>query len=209
MTQQTTATPSTPTDVWAALKEGNERFATDETLAPNRDTARRQSLTAGQNPVAAVIACSDSRVPVELLLDAGFGDVFVIRNAGGCIDSSVAGSVDFAVQDLGVSLVLFLSHERCGAVGTAIQGVNSAKLPTGLTRVFVEKIAPSVLTAQADGPVDSSEIERTHARVTATHLLDRIPSLRKGIDDGTVGLVGARYRLEDGRVETVYENFGG
>lgn len=208
MTELTTHDLSTPAGVWAALKEGNERFATDQTLAPNRDSARRQSLTAGQNPIAAVIACSDSRVPVELLLDAGFGDVFVIRNAGGCIDSSVSGSVEFAVEDLGVSLVLFLSHERCGAVGAAIQGVNSAALPTNLTRVFVEKIAPSVITAQANGEVDRSEIERTHAKVTAEHLIARIPALRSSIEAGTVAVVGARYRLEDGRVETVYENFG-
>lgn len=208
MTEQTELDPSTPTEVWAALKVGNERFATDRTLAPHRDSARRSALTSGQNPFAAVIACSDSRVPVELLFDAGFGDVFVIRNAGGCIDSSVSGSVEFAVEDLGVSLVLFLSHERCGAIGAAIQGVNSAALPTNLTRVFVEKIAPSVISAQADGPVDAAEIERTHAKVTAEHLIDRIPALRKGIDEGTVAMVGARYRLEDGRVETVYENFG-
>ena len=74
--------------------------------------------------------------------------------------------------------------------------------------MFVEKIAPSVISAQADGPVDAAEIERTHAKVTAEHLIDRIPALRKGIDEGTVAMVGARYRLEDGRVETVYENFG-
>lgn len=189
--------------MWGSLTAGNERFAADETATPNRDLERRAQIREGQNPVAAVIACSDSRVPVELLFDAGFGDIFVIRTAGGCVDSAVSASVEYAVDALGVPLVVFLSHEKCGAVGAAVAAVDNAEVPTGLTRVFVEKIAPSVIEARAAGKTDPDAIESEHARIMAQHLEDRVPSIRaKG-----AGVVGARYRLEDGRVETVYEHF--
>ena len=82
--------------MWDELLAGNERFATDATTTPNRDPHRREEIRGGQDPIAVVIACSDSRVPVELLFDAGFGDIFVIRTAGGCVDAAVSASVEYA-----------------------------------------------------------------------------------------------------------------
>ncbi|WP_095660670.1 carbonic anhydrase [Corynebacterium glaucum] len=197
-------TSMTSREVWDALLAGNERFATDNLATPHRDTSRRNEIISGQDPIAAVVACSDSRVPVELLFDAGLGDIFVIRTAGGCVDSAVSASVEYAVDVLGVPLVLFLSHEGCGAVGAAVKAVNNSEIPYGLTRVFVEKIAPSVIEAHSKGHTDPAEIEADHARIMAEHLEDRAPAVKaRG-----VGVVGARYRLDTGRVETVYEHFG-
>ncbi|MDY5786219.1 MULTISPECIES: carbonic anhydrase [unclassified Corynebacterium] len=201
------ADTTTPGSVWQKLLEGNARFA-DETLErPNSDHNRREELRGGQAPVAAILSCSDSRVPVEMLFDAGLGDIFVIRNAGGCVDAAVAGSLDFAVETLGVKLVVVLSHEACGAIGAAIRAVDEAHIPVGLQRVFVEKIAPSVIAAKACGHTERSEIEKEHAGFTAEHLVDRIPAIQAGIAAGDLGVVAARYRLEDGRVETVMEHF--
>lgn len=197
-------TAATPREVWELLKAGNERFATGNTADPHRDPETRQQLTAGQNPAVCVVGCSDSRVPVELLFDAGFGDIFVIRTAGGCVDSAVSASVEFAVEGLGVDLVLFLSHETCGAVGAAVSALESGEIPAGLTRLFVEKIAPSVAEARTRG----EQIEHAHARNGAEHLAARIPSVVAGLKQKKIGVVGARYRLSDGRVETTYENFG-
>lgn len=193
-----------PREVWELLAAGNERFATDSSISPHQDAEYRQQLTAGQNPAVCIVGCSDSRVPTEMLFDAGFGDIFVVRTAGGCVDSAVSASVEFAVSGLGVKLVLFLAHEACGAVAAATGALDSGEIPAGLTRVFVEKIAPSVVEAQARG----EQVEQAHARNGAEHLAARIPSVVKGLQDGTVGVVGARYRLSDGRVETTYENFG-
>lgn len=193
-------------DVWEELLAGNTRFVEDKVTSPHRDTARRHEIVSGQAPIAAVLACSDSRVPVELLFDAGFGDIFVIRNAGGCVDSTVAASVEYAVDGLGVPLVVVLSHESCGAIGAAVSAVDSpSEAPLGLTRVFVEKIAPSVMAARAAGETDPAQIEAAHARITAQHLVDRVASIRSS----GAGVVAARYHLDGGRVETVYEHFAG
>ena len=195
---------TTPREVWELLQAGNERFATGNTADPRRDPATRQQLTSGQNPAVCVVGCSDSRVPIELLFDAGFGDIFVIRTAGGCVDSAVSASVEFAVDGLGVDLVLFLAHEKCGAVGAAVSALESGDIPPGLTRVFVEKISPAVAEAKTRG----EQVEQAHARNGAEHLVARIPAVISGLEHKTVGVVGARYRLSDGRVETTYENFG-
>ena len=195
---------TSPREVWELLRAGNERFATGNTVAPNRDSETLQQLTSGQNPAVCVIGCSDSRVPVELLFDAGFGDIFVIRTAGGCVDSAVSASVEFAVDGLGVDLVLFLSHEKCGAVGSAVQAFESGEIPHGLTRLFVEKIAPSIVEAEKRG----EQVEQAHARHGAEHIVARIPAVVAGLEARRIGVVGARYRLSDGRVETTYENFG-
>lgn len=192
-----------PSAVWEHLLAGNDRFATDAVEHPNSTVERRLELREGQAPFAAVLACSDSRVPVELLFDAGLGDLFVVRTAGGCVDATVSASVDFAVSALGVRLVIVLSHEACGAIGAACTAVEEAEIPHGLQRVFMEKIAPSVIAAKGQGKGQRPQIEREHARITARHLIDRIPSLQATMSKGSLGVVAARYSLADGRVETV------
>ncbi|WKK62140.1 carbonic anhydrase [Corynebacterium sp. P3-F1] len=198
-----------PRDAWERLAAGNARFASDAPEHPNTNAYRRLELRSGQEPFAAVLACSDSRVPVEMLFDAGLGDLFVIRTAGGCVDATVTGSLEYAVESLGVSLIVVLSHESCGAIGAAVTSFEDGDLPADLTRVFVEKIAPSVLAAKKSGRSDRAGIEEVHAEVTAEHIMARIPSLQEKVEDGSVGVVAARYRLEDGRVTSVQEHFAG
>ena len=111
----TSAEDRTPQAVLQQLLDGNDRFVQGKALRPHQDRDRLSSLTQGQAPKAVVLACSDSRVPVELLFDQGFGDVFVIRTAGEIVDMSVLASLEFAVEGLGVSLVVVLGHERVAA----------------------------------------------------------------------------------------------
>ena len=199
------STAKTPREVWELLKAGNERFVASQEVHPHRDPTWRAQLRDGQNPIAAVVACSDSRVPVELLFDVGFGDIFVIRTAGGCVDAAVSASVEYAVEGLNVPLVMFLSHESCGAVGTALHAVETAEIPDGLVRVFVEKIVPSVLESPSRDPKD---VEVTHANLSAQHLIERVPVLAERLSNGTLGVVAARYQLADGEVHPTMENFG-
>ncbi|OIR41830.1 beta-hydroxylase [Corynebacterium sp. NML140438] len=199
------STAKTPREVWELLKAGNERFVASQEMHPHRDRLWREQLRDGQHPIAAVVACSDSRVPVELLFDVGFGDIFVIRTAGGCVDAAVSASVEYAVEGLNVPLVMFLSHESCGAVGTALHAVETAEIPDGLVRVFVEKIVPSVLEAPSRDPKD---VEVTHANLSAQHLIERVPVLAERLANGTLGVVAARYQLADGEVHPTMETFG-
>ena len=115
------ATPSTPEEALAELIAGNERYVNEKCIHPHGDMARVADTAPHQAPFAAVVGCSDSRVPVELLFDQGIGDIFVIRTAGNNVNSEmVMGSIDYAIEHLGVKLLLVLGHGSCGGVTGAI-----------------------------------------------------------------------------------------
>ena len=105
----------------AALLAGNERYVDEKSINPRSDMERVEETAPHQAPFAAVVGCSDSRVPVELLFDQGIGDIFVIRTAGNNVNSEmVMGSVDYAVEHIGVKVLLVLGHGSCGGVTGAI-----------------------------------------------------------------------------------------
>lgn len=108
-------------EVLARLKEGNQRFSEGKPKHDHTSKEWRRGLVASQHPFAVIVGCSDSRVPVELVFDQGFGDLFVIRNAGNLIATDVLGSIEYAVFHLQVPLVLVLGHEGCGAVTAALK----------------------------------------------------------------------------------------
>jgi carbonic anhydrase len=113
--------PSTPKEALAELVAGNERYVNEMSIYPHGDMERVEETAPHQAPFAAVVGCSDSRVPVELLFDRGIGDIFVIRTAGNNVNSEmVMGSVDYAIEHLGVKVLLVLGHGSCGGVTGAI-----------------------------------------------------------------------------------------
>lgn len=113
--------PSTPQEALAELIAGNERYVSEKTVHPRGGMDRVAETAPHQAPFAAVVGCSDSRVPVELLFDQGIGDIFVIRTAGNNVNSEmVMGSVDYAIEHLGVKVLLVLGHGSCGGVTGAI-----------------------------------------------------------------------------------------
>ena len=113
--------PSTPQEALAELVAGNERYVNEKCIYPHGDMDRVEETAPHQAPFAAVVGCSDSRVPVELLFDRGIGDIFVIRTAGNNVNSEmVMGSVDYAIEHLGVKVLLVLGHGSCGGVTGAI-----------------------------------------------------------------------------------------
>ena len=113
--------PSTPQEALAELVAGNERYVNEKCIYPHGDMERVEETAPHQAPFAAVVGCSDSRVPVELLFDRGIGDIFVIRTAGNNVNSEmVLGSVDYAIEHLGVKVLLVLGHGSCGGVTGAI-----------------------------------------------------------------------------------------
>lgn len=191
----------TPEQAWNAMRDGNRRFMDQRSDHPRQDGKRRDSLGKGQNPHAVVLACSDSRVPVEIVFDQGLGDVFVIRTAGEITDLSVLASLEFAVDSLGVPLVVVLGHEKCGAVAAAETALEKGEMPAGFQRVLVEKVTPSLLSAKAQGLSGIEAFERNHVKEIANHIVDRSPEIRERLHEGRCAVVGLRYRLSDGQAE--------
>ncbi|MEP6479032.1 MAG: carbonic anhydrase [Rhodoglobus sp.] len=185
------------------MVRGNERFVAGEPQHPRQDVERRQELGSGQFPHAALFGCSDSRLAAEIIFDKGIGDLFVVRNAGQVISDSVLGSLEYAVAVLHVPLIVVLGHDECGAVRAAIdsQDPNPPTLPHYIDGL-VQKIVPAVRRVRAAKPnsrVDSNQVGREHLRDTIAELLESSELISDAIAAGTLAVVGANYRLLEGR----------
>lgn len=198
---------TTPAKAWSEMLRGNERFIAGEPLHPRQDVERRASVAAGQEPDVALFGCSDSRLAAEIIFDKGIGDLFVVRNAGQIISDSVIGSLEYAVAVLKVPLIVVLGHDECGAVLAAIdsQGPEAAALPPHIT-TLISKIVPAVTRVAASSglmhqpqTVDSHDVGREHLRDTIAELIDASELISDAIAAGTLAIVGANYRLLEGR----------
>lgn len=136
--------PTTPADALAALVAGNERWATESQDHPGEDSTRRVCVANNaQTPFAAIISCSDSRVPPELIFDQGLGDLFVARVAGNTATGKLVESLLYGTDALGALALLVLGHSSCGAVAAAVQAY-----PGHHDLEFVRLIAPAVKKAR-------------------------------------------------------------
>ena len=197
----------TPAQAWREMERGNNRFIAGEPQHPRQDVERRAEVSLGQEPHAALFGCSDSRLSAEIIFDKGIGDLFVVRNAGQVISESVVGSLEYAVAVLNVPLIVVLGHDSCGAVLAAIdaQAEDATPLPPHI-RNLVSKIVPAVNRvartsglAQTPEKVDSQEVGREHLRDTINELLESSELISDAIAAGTLAIVGANYRLLEGR----------
>lgn len=198
----------TPQQALNLLKEGNAKFITDTPLSGMMDKERRLAIARSQTPIAVLVSCSDSRVPPELLFGRGLGELFIVRNAGNTVDTVAEGSIEYAVAELGVPLVVVMGHERCGAVDAAVSVVEKQTNYPGSIGQMIEPIVPAVLKAKAgfggksysqDALVDASVREnvlRVVERLRGSQALLQEPLRTKRLL-----VVGARYDLDDGRVE--------
>ena len=197
----------TPAEVWIEMMRGNDRFVLGEPRHPRQDVERREALASKQEPHAALFGCSDSRLAAEIIFDKGIGDLFVVRNAGQIISDSVIGSLEYAVGVLAVPLIVVLGHDECGAVRAAIdsQATDADVLPPHIGNL-ISKIIPAVrrVAASSADPVephlvDSLEVGRQHLRDTVAELLEQSELISDAIAAGTLAIVGANYRLLEGR----------
>lgn len=186
---------STPANALTALQAGNRRFVAGEPRYGHYVAAAR-AVAREQHPFAAVLGCIDSRVPVEAVFDQGFGALCVVRSGGQVLDRAVLGSLEFAVAELGVQLVVVLGHTRCGAVQAAIQAVRGGHSPGGRISYLVDAIAPAV-RAVGDDPI---AVASEHARRTAAALRDLAPTRRR-VEAGRLMVASGLYDLDTGRVE--------
>ncbi|MCA9216704.1 MAG: bifunctional SulP family inorganic anion transporter/carbonic anhydrase [Planctomycetales bacterium] len=201
------------------LRNGNRRFVSGNRL--NRDLGRHVAATAaGQNPLAAVLACIDSRVPTELVFDLGVGDIFSVRVAGNVVGANSLGSLEYAVNVAKVKLLLVLGHTRCGAVTSAAQLIAKGQATESVTgclhlQSIVEEIEPSVTEAlnRFDGlsgmdTLSESEVDdfvdaiaRNNVLHTLAQIVERSAVIRESIERQEVKLVGAMYDVKTGNIE--------
>jgi len=190
------------------LRTGNQRFAaglrSPDTLLSH---AKRAELTAGQEPFAVILGCSDSRVPAEIVFDQGLGDLFVIRVAGNIVAPSQVGSVEFAVEQFDTRLVVVLGHSQCGAVCATVEQLQR---PSGAQsrniRSIVDRIRPSVegllateLRHQPEALMQQAV--RANVRASVNHLRHGSELIEKLVEHDGLLIVGAEYSLATGLVD--------
>ncbi len=192
---------SNPIAAWKALTEGNERFVSGTPQHPSQGIDRRAELVNGQYPTTVLFGCGDSRVAAEIIFDQGLGDMFVVRTAGHVIDSSVLGSIEYAVAILEVPLIVVLGHDSCGAVGATLKALDDGEIPSGFIRSIVERVAPSILIGRREGLTTVDELEGAHVVETGKLLAERSQIIAERIADGRCAIVGVTYKLNDGHVQ--------
>lgn len=184
--------------IWSSLVEGNQRFVAGKSN-PHHVVDRRKELARKQYPRAAVLSCSDSRVPPEAVFDQSLGDLFVVRVAGNSADPIGIGSLEYAVEHLGTTLIVVLGHQSCGAVTAACSG---EKMPTPDLEAVVQPITASCSVARkqarSDNLVDFAI--RDHVRKTSHDLLVRSSILKHAYDEGRLHIIDAYYSLDTGAV---------
>jgi carbonic anhydrase len=182
--------------------DGNRRFR-DEHAASSARSWSQQLATEQQRPFAIVLGCSDSRTPVEILFDQGFGDLFVVRIAGNIVAPSVVGSIEFAASQFGTRLVVVMGHTRCGAIGATVKAVETGLGPESRNiRAITDRIAPHIegLVRPGDTEGIMREAVRANVRASADHLRHGSALLEQLVVAGRVVVVGAEYELETGAV---------
>ncbi|MAT16935.1 MAG: sulfate transporter [Planctomyces sp.] len=207
-----------PEQVLDILIEGNKRFQSGRRLL--RDLTRQVNATAaGQNPLAVVLSCIDSRVPAELVFDLGIGDIFSTRVAGNIAGTKSLGSMEYAVKVAGVKLVMVLGHSRCGAVTSSvnlIQQGQDVETATGCQHLpsIVSEIEPSVANADLASFARMSEEDQEHfvddiAREnvvrTVHEIIRRSRVIREALEEGQVMVVGGLYDVKSGAIEILHK----
>ena len=218
-----------PAEAISRLKEGNGRYTSGNQQHPHESSderkhmatnsyanadmiflgmtaeqaaKRRGELTKSQHPFAAIVSCSDSRVPPEIVFDEGLGDLFVVRVAGNVIDDHSVGSIEYSVDHLAVRLIVVLGHQSCGAVKAAKETIAAKGKAPGHIQSLVTAIKPAV-EATVNGDLDAT------IKANVKHVVDALrsstPILKPQIDSGAVRVIGGYYSLDTGSVTFLEE----
>ncbi|MHB0976814.1 MAG: carbonic anhydrase [Candidatus Aquicultorales bacterium] len=189
-----------PAKAFQLLSEGNRRFVEGKP-APADLPAKRLELTDGQSPYAAIVSCADSRVPPEAIFDAGLGDLFVVRAAGGLLDELGLATVDFVVEYFPARLIAVIGHEGCGAVEATAEG----RQGRGRVSEIIDRLSPFTEDAKAAG-MSGNQLTEWVARTSVLHSVDTLthsPVLEEKLGTGELAIVGGFYKLASGKVEWI------
>ena len=188
------------------LMVGNERFVRGEARFPTVQKEILAELAKGQHPYATIIGCSDSRVPPELVFDAGFGELFIVRVAGNVISPEVMGTLQYAAVHLHTPLFVVLGHEGCGAVQAALARKDHGARERERIELLLSSIVPGLESLDGDVSSPTRLTSAVEANVRwSMHQLLETPEGQARMAEGILKLVGAVYDLQTGRVRFLDE----
>lgn len=183
------------------LEEGNKRFASGKPVHPDETLERIRELKKGQHPFVAVVSCSDSRVPAELVFDQGLGDIFSIRTAGNVIGDYELGSIEYAVEHLDCKLIVIMGHKDCGAIKAFISSKGHYDHPDHIKNIInyierenEEKSLKVTHNLTVDKAIDANIAHGV------TFLKTAEPILKERFDHNKITIIGALYDIESGKV---------
>lgn len=198
------ATALSPAVVLDELQRGNARFWMNASSRPQSNALHRRSLLNGQYPTVAVLGCSDSRVPVEIVFDQGLGDIFVIRVAGNILEETTQASIEYAVAHLRVKVVVVLGHEGCGAVKAAQQPVENFDGEPDALKTMLKQIKSGLdekrLEHIHDGRARDREAVVTNVRHQLVNL-EKDTLIKAKVAAGELVVTGAFYEISSGIVD--------
>lgn len=186
------------------LEEGNVRYVAGQ-LDPKDFTAGRAARAGGQAPFAALLSCSDSGVAPELIFDCHPGEVFVIRNAGNCVEPFGIASLEYAATALSARLILVLGHSGCGAVKATIDTIENGSDAPGHLPALINEIRPAFADVRGHGDTAPSleAVIRAHVVRGVAELRANQPILASLVRTGQLQVVGGIYDIGSGRVSLI------
>ena len=186
------------TSVLSAMLAGNRKFADGNSAFAGVNSESRMKLIDGQHPGAVVLSCADSRVAPEFIFDAGLGDIFSVRTAGEVLDDAVIASLEYAVSDLGVKVLVVLGHENCGAVQAVLPNVQKLVAEYGEDKtseiiessesILLRSLGPAAL-AGVEENLDTDDIERIHVSNILAEICEKSQIIREAVFKDALMLV--------------------
>jgi len=205
---QALAVKRTPAEVLAELQRGNMRFWTGQATRPEKSAFERRALISKQFPSTAILSCSDSRVPIEIVFDQGLGDMFVIRVAGNCLDTSTTASLQYAVHHLKIKVLIVMGHEGCGAVKAAqlpLEVINNEPESLGtLLKGMRRGLEAADIASVNDVKARDREAVTRNVKVQVETLTQDRGVMGK-VRSGELMMLGAFYELSSGIVDFFHE----
>jgi carbonic anhydrase len=191
--------PTTGNSAMNELMQGNKRFVKNHLQHPHQDTIYMHKLSTSQHPKAVVLTCADSRVSPEIIFDQGLGDLFVIRNAGNVVDNDVLGSIEYAIEHLGVTTIIVLGHENCGAVTATVNHVNTNNHIMDLER-FISP-AYALVENKPGNKIHNTVVENVEQSIKA--IKNDKSLLPENLHMNDINIYGAVYDMASGVVTSV------
>ena len=183
------------------LKNGNTRFMKKNFRSDGRTQKDRERLAKGQHPHAIVLACSDSRVPPEIVFDQTLGEIFVIRVLGEALDATVIASIEYAVEHLHTGLLVVMGHSQCGAIQATVKTPEGTSAGSEYVDKVISDIRPRLASMKSEPASLNLEVESTlNADGVARDLVQRSSLLKNAVESGSLVIKAALYRVDSGKV---------